>query len=273
MKPTHQALFIRTIEYIYKHIDCDLSLGKLATEVGSSSATLKRLFKEALGLPLGAFIRKIRMEHALLDLQNPDKMIIEIAMAAGFEDQSAFARRFKSVFGYSPSYARQTKNIITALDHCQLSEPEIIEMKSLLVQAVTKQGPYFTSATQAWHALKDNVEQPYLTDDFDGMFIGVGHDNPHLGKAAANQVRFSAGIAFAKPIQDLEVIVLESGCYAKFEHQGDLNKIGNAYHYIFGHWESEAKQNIDHTKPAFQCFDSLPNLETKTAVIYVPLTI
>jgi DNA gyrase inhibitor GyrI len=103
------------------------------------------------------------------------------------------------------------------------------------------------------------------------MFIGVGHDNPHLGEVSADQVRFSAGIAFAKPIQGLSVMTLGSGFYARFAYHGVVNKIGEAYHYIFGHWEGESKKAIDHSKPVFQCFESVPNAETKKVLIYVPI--
>ena len=40
MKLAAQKLFAKTIEYIYKHIDEDLSLETIAKAVGSSSASL-----------------------------------------------------------------------------------------------------------------------------------------------------------------------------------------------------------------------------------------
>jgi hypothetical protein len=46
-------------------------------------------------------------------------------------------------------------------------------------------------------SLKNIWVRKALGDDFTGTFIAIGHDNPHDGEIAEDQVRFSAGVALA----------------------------------------------------------------------------
>src|SRR5207302_104311 len=132
------------------NIDKPIELEDIALGVGLSLASLKRLFEEATHQSPGAFIRKLRMEIAFRSLKSRDESILEIALASGFEDQSAFARRFKQTFGYSPSQARKKLNIVNELECISLEEPDIIEITHLKIQSITEVGLYFECAPRAW---------------------------------------------------------------------------------------------------------------------------
>lgn len=264
--------FIKAVKFIYQNLDEPISLELIAKNSGVSIATLKRLFLDASGSSVGSFVRRLRMERAFRSLKNKEESVLEIALSSGFEDASAFARTFKANFGYSPSFARNKINIVSELECVSLEDPEIVEIDEFKIQAVTKQGLYFEAAPLAWKNLEEHLGGKALNDDFTGTFIAIGHDNPHDGEIAEDQVRFSAGITCLNTDLKLEEITVAGGRYAKFNYNGKLNNMGLAYHYIYGAWLNKSSVKIDDTKPAFMMMDKFPNnFEESRVSIYVPI--
>jgi AraC family transcriptional regulator len=266
--------FIKAIKFIYQNIDEPITLELIAKNIGSSVSTLKRLFLDATGSSAGSFIRRLRMERAFRSLQNKEYSVLEIALSSGFEDHSGFTRSFKENFGYNPSLARTKMNIVNELEAVSLEEPEIIEIDEFKIQAVTKQGLYFEAAPLAWKTLEGHLSEETLDDDFTGTFIAIGHDNPHDGEIAEDQVRFSAGVAYLSVDLRIESITIAGGDYAKFNYTGKLHNMGLAYHYIYGAWLNKSAVKIDYTKQAFMIMDKFPNnFEESRVSIYVPLVV
>ncbi len=274
MAYTNSNNFINAIKFIYQNIDEPITLELIAKNIGVSVSTLKRLFLDATGSSAGSFIRRLRMERAFRSLQNKEESVLEIALSSGFEDHSAFTRSFRENFGYSPSLARNKMNIVNELESASLEEPEIIEIDEFTIQAVTKQGLYFEAAPLAWQALKEHLDEVVLGDDFTGTFIAIGHDNPHDGEVAENQVRFSAGIVHLERDLGCNEIIVAKGAYAKFNYTGKLNNMGLAYHYIYGAWLNKSAIKIDDKNPAFMVMDKFPdNFQEQNVSIYVPLVV
>ena len=162
--------FGQSVRFIYENIDKPIKLEEIASNIGMSLSSLKRLFEETVNLTPGTFIRRLRMELAFRSLKSRNDSILEVALASGFDDQSAFARRFKETFGYSPKKAREKFNIVNELECISLEEPDIVELKTLQLQSVTKVGLYFEAAPKAWEALKNQLNAFELSDDFSGLF-------------------------------------------------------------------------------------------------------
>lgn len=115
--------FIKAVRFIYDNVDQPIKLDDIAKAVGISLSSLKRLFIEVTQKSPGEFIRRIRMELAFRTLQSKKDNILEVALSTGFGDQSAFARRFRETFGYSPTKAREKINIINEFECISLGEP------------------------------------------------------------------------------------------------------------------------------------------------------
>lgn len=262
----------KIIQYIYDKIDDEISLSNLALAANMSESSVKRLFKDIFEETPGAFIRRLRMELAFKELQSKNLSVIESALSVGYNDHSAFSRSFKKAFGFSPIASRSKHNIMNELDHINLDDPEIVYMKEIKIQSITKQGSYFDAAPKAWTQLKDHLSDNELDDSFTGMYVGVGLDNPHLGNVLPNQVRFSAGLSCLSRKLHIDEITLPAGLYARFHFQGKPTQLGLAYHYILGQWQSKSKNNIRSDGLIYQIFDSLPDIEkTHTILICVPL--
>jgi AraC family transcriptional regulator len=83
------------------------SLGELAAAVGVHPATLARGFRTVYGCSVGAYLRRLRVAQAARELADGDAPLAEIALAAGFADQSHFSNVFRRVTGHSPSAFRR----------------------------------------------------------------------------------------------------------------------------------------------------------------------
>lgn len=252
--------FIKAVKFIHDNVDRSLEISDIAKAVGLSESSLKRLFKEATDQSVGSFVRMLRMEYAFSELSSQKNTILEIALNNGFGDHSAFSRSFKQMFGYSPLEGKKKLNIINELESAILEEPEFVELHDIVIQSVTKQGLYYECAPQAWQAFKNIVQPELLEDDSLGLFIGIGHDNPHDGEVSEDKVRFTAGVTLTDSIPGLIQMIIPGGAYAKFRFTGKLNNIGAAYHYIYGGWRTEHPEcQIDDTRSAFLIFDRMPD--------------
>ncbi|MEZ5957556.1 MAG: helix-turn-helix domain-containing protein [Hyphomonadaceae bacterium] len=93
-------------EYIEKNYGADLDIATLARLAGVSIVRLERDFVEVFGLTPLRYLTKIRLEAAI-QLMASGHQIADAAIACGYSDQSAFARRFKAATGMSPREYRQ----------------------------------------------------------------------------------------------------------------------------------------------------------------------
>ncbi|MDO6519347.1 two-component regulator propeller domain-containing protein [Zobellia uliginosa] len=89
--------------------DQNLTLEKLATEVGVSRAQLFRKVKALTGLTPNNFIKSIRLKYAVLLLEEGKFQISEIAFLSGFKEASYFSRCFKEAYGCSPKEYKKGK--------------------------------------------------------------------------------------------------------------------------------------------------------------------
>ncbi len=98
----------RAQELLHAHFAERLTLSYVAATVGVHPTHLAREFHKHHNLTIGEYVRQLRIEFACHELSSSVKPISEIALAAGFFDQSHFARTFKLLTGLSPSAYRKT---------------------------------------------------------------------------------------------------------------------------------------------------------------------
>lgn len=86
------------------------SLAELAGAVGVHPVTLARAFRRTYGCTVGEYLRRLRIERAAEQLVTGSRSLAEIALAAGFADQSHFSNMFRRRVGMSPSaYRREAR--------------------------------------------------------------------------------------------------------------------------------------------------------------------
>lgn len=84
-----------------------LNLSKIAEEVGIHPTYLTEMFRKHFGITLGEYVRNLRLDFTFQQITETGKSLTEIALEAGFYDQSHFTRRFKEKFNATPLEIRQ----------------------------------------------------------------------------------------------------------------------------------------------------------------------
>ena len=93
-------------DYIHEHWRERPSLTAIATAGGVHPTSLVRAFRAHLRCSPGEYLRRLRLEHARTALSSSQRSIAEIALEAGFYDQSHFTAAFRREFGTTPAQFR-----------------------------------------------------------------------------------------------------------------------------------------------------------------------
>src|SRR5258707_2633782 len=104
----------RICEYIDSHLQENIALEVLAEIAQLSVHHFARAFRQSLGIPPHNYIVQRRVEHAQQLLRNTDLPISEIAIVAGFTDQSHPAGHLRTSAGVSRSLASPPSRAATA---------------------------------------------------------------------------------------------------------------------------------------------------------------
>jgi AraC-like DNA-binding protein len=99
----------RVREYIDANLETDVGLDALAKVAGLSRCHFARAFKQSVGTTPHNFLMYRRFCKAVEFIADTNLPLAEIALAAGFSDQSHFSRRFRQYIGVSPSAFRRSQ--------------------------------------------------------------------------------------------------------------------------------------------------------------------
>lgn len=98
------------VQYIKSHLDApDLKSNMVALHVGLSERHLNRLFKDAMGITMSAYIDRERLEKALLLLRQSHLPVASVGSYCGFTHPTHFSSWFTRHKGQSPRQFRQEK--------------------------------------------------------------------------------------------------------------------------------------------------------------------
>ena len=92
----------RVREHIDAHIEKRISVDALASLANLSVCYFVRAFKQSVGVTPHDYLIRRRVERTMELLSGTEMSLSEIALAAGFADQSHCARRFRQHVGMSP---------------------------------------------------------------------------------------------------------------------------------------------------------------------------
>jgi AraC family transcriptional regulator len=100
--PQQPRWLTRAIDLLHAHYREPLSLAAVAKEVSVHPAHLAQVFRRQTGCTVGQYIRRLRLEFAIRELSASETPLTDIALTAGFYDQSHFTHTFKRYTGMSP---------------------------------------------------------------------------------------------------------------------------------------------------------------------------
>lgn len=91
-----------SLDYIENNLKAELTVTELCNMAGYSYVHYCRLFQSFIGMPVGEYINRRKLLHAVFDISNGNSKI-DVALNYGFETYAGFYKAFKREFNCSPS--------------------------------------------------------------------------------------------------------------------------------------------------------------------------
>ena len=101
-------IIYQTVSYIARHFREEVSLEKMARDLGISKFTLSRVFSGTFHRNFNQFLNEQRLNYVTVHLECTDDSITDICMNAGFESQRTFNRVFRERYRMTP---REYRNL------------------------------------------------------------------------------------------------------------------------------------------------------------------
>jgi transcriptional regulator GlxA family with amidase domain len=97
-------------DFTHAHLD-RVTVSEVTRAVGVSERTLRRLFSTHVGMSWRSYLLRARVLRSMAMLAaQPDRSILEVSIAVGFDDVGAFARSFARHCGENPSVYKRRIN-------------------------------------------------------------------------------------------------------------------------------------------------------------------
>jgi AraC family transcriptional regulator len=243
----YQERILRVLVHLERHLDETLHLDDLAGLAGWSPCHFHRIFTGLVGETVADHVRRVRLERAALAMRGhgASASVLRIALDAGYQDHSAFARAFRQRFGCTPSaWRRRPRQLPATADHRRLlpfGHPEstmdiqIRTLDPLRVAFVRHLGPY-QECGGAWQQLIGWAGPRGLLGA-DAVCLGVGHDDPSVTEPA--RIRYDACIVVpdGTPVEGgIGIQILPGGEHAVTLHRGPYELLPAVYLEVIGRW-------------------------------------
>lgn len=101
----------KCIDYIYEHLQEELTVNALAIYCGLNPSYLSKLFFRETGIHMKQFVLEAKIDTARNLLKYTDLPYLDIAIALGFSSQSSFIYAFRRAVGTTPGKYREAQYV------------------------------------------------------------------------------------------------------------------------------------------------------------------
>ena len=116
------------LAYIEENLKADITVEELASIASYSAWHYGRLFVQATGLSVAAYIGKRRLERALAEIVG-GRRAIDVALEYGFDTYAGFYKAFVRMYGSSPKrYLKKENAVMCKEGRDMVTEQELREM-------------------------------------------------------------------------------------------------------------------------------------------------
>ncbi|GMK40873.1 transcription regulator [Paenibacillus sp. CCS19] len=284
----------RVVRYIESHLGDPLSVEMLADIAAFSVHHFHRIFKQTMNENVHAFVNRLRVEKAakLLVFQ-PERPLLDIALACGLRSSAHFARAFKQHTGSSAteyrSLFRLDAVLANFLRHTGVHKEAADERRRMLEakydrlaikvmqlperQAVccTYYGPILMDEVgPSTGAVFARVEGWMKARDLltcDSQYIGLIPDDPYI--TPPDKHRYMACITTSLPFDpnhDIERVTIPGGKYAVIYMEGQSDVVRDLAHLVSIQWLPLSPYLWDASRNHIQIYHNNPQLDPERIV-------
>ena len=229
-------------DYIYAHLDDDLSLDRLADVSGFSPYHWHRIYRAVRGETAAQTVRRLRLERAAAMLAQNAWPLERIARRAGFTSADAFSRAFQRAYDRTPGRFRSDRAggpngtggsrrpAVIPDAESPTPYPVRVEERPECRLAVAEHRGSYMGIGWAFARVVDRMglRKPR---------VAIYEDDPGIVPEAA--LRAVAGVVVgpeAEVPEDLETRVVPAGRYAVMRYTGPYASMHAAYLWLYGQW-------------------------------------
>ena len=258
------AVINQAINFIFEHLDEEITVDDVARHCGYSKHHLMRMFKEDTDEAIYQFMKRIRLERSAWKLKvEKEKSITEIGVNYGYSS-SNFATAFKKHLNMSPmDYRRKSEQIVQqssfshgiSLDQLERTENLLtIEwLNSFLVVYERKKGNYHDMSKE-WCAFIKKYEKLASSDT---VYVDCTIDDPSITDENSCMYELCQTISPHHPVLKENTGILthsfEGGKYAVYHFKGFPQFMFMVYQEIFCRWLSRTGNQMDE-RPIFDIY-------------------
>lgn len=267
----------RVLDYIYAHLEDDLSFDRLADVACLSSYHWSRIYAAMRGETIVSTIRRLRLQRAADRLANSDLSLAAVAARAGYRSTDTFARAFRDAHGTSPvAYREKGPHAAFKTAHAAGDAnafPVVVEnLPERRCAGIDHTGSYM-EIDHAMGKLFTELVARHALPAVPEM-IGLFFDDPDLGPEDELRSRACLPVASSITIDaPLMETVLRGGPYAKLSYTGPYAEMRGAYRWFLGVWLPASGYDPDDA-PIFEAYlndpRETPQNELRTD-IHLPL--
>ena len=284
------------IDFIFSHIDEDLSVERIADFCGYSKFYLSRLFKAETGEGIYAFIKRVKIEESAWRVKvEKDRSITEIAGDYGYS-ASNYATMFRDYFEKSPAQFRHDivgksvshtffhgkENKLETFDEC-CKKISVENLPDYFVLYERRKGNYHNLEkdwcefmehyrdfiTPQTILIERTVNDPSITNPDECLYevcMTVDKNDPRLEvqKTAAAGITSRAGTSTAP-----NTMVLQGGKFAVYHYKGYPQMIYSAFQNFFCSWLTKTGNKVDNRSG----FDIFRKIDDETLYMELDLCI
>ena len=250
------AVINQAINYIFEHIDEEISVDDVAKHCAYSKYHLMRMFREDMDEALYQFIKRIRIERSAWRLKvEKDKSVTEIGIDYGYS-ASNFATAFKKHLNLSPTDFRKTSEQLVeqssfshgiSLDDIEDSGKRITieHLDPMLVIYERKKGNYHNLPVEWCEFIK---KYSHLISE-DTLYIECTIDDPSITDEDSCMYELCQTIASDHPAlkEDPGILthLFDGGTYAVYHFKGFPQFLFMVYQEVFCRWLSRTGNQLD----------------------------
>jgi AraC family transcriptional regulator len=253
----HFKIISDLVDQIETDLSEEINIEGLAEKFELSPWHFQRLFKGMVGDSLGAYIRGRRLSIAAEELAKTDRLVIDIALDAGFNSHEAFSRSFKTIYKLTPKEFREFKPSVSLyhkpvltndlLKHISTGikkDPEIINFPATRVighvidipSPFRIEGLYCNYLADSWFPLLKKFN--YLEVSIPNTVFGI-YMSPS-GTFTEETFQYVAGV----PVKDLsstpdgfKAFEMPGKKYALFDMiDSSDGTLAKTIDYVYGYW-------------------------------------